>query len=517
MNGIALLILTATLGVEYDWQTTDDGQIEYVLIVEPDFIPALGEGSEIRSSVPNELESVQRLCIRIAQPSKGGITPQTQPRKLPPDALRSSRIGLRAAEPVTILWKSIAQPEETNLVRYGYQPTKEGQLEYFVQVDPKLLRTLAPGDEIYTTLAPEAGRTATFVVFSNAKQLPKVPGKPAAAPLAGSNLAGTAPGLRNNNLTTPPVGPAPFGAAPAPFSPPNSFNSPATSPPATSTSFGPPTAPTFGNTNPYVNPNDKAPPLYSPPRSFGVNDDPINDFNSSRVNPAGYGNTQPGATDNMRGFDTNRTDPSRPNLNAPLAGANPPYRNDAYGTNGQQPYNSNQPANDLYPQNFASNQNGNLRNGSQLPTAGNAPYRPAVGYQQDNLNPNLNPNANHNLAGNHGPNGNLQPGYNQPPNPQAVGYGGMNDNQMASLPNNANTLRPDLRNGTNPLGVNGTNPLNPLGVNGVPQEKPWWWLVFTSFLLFVSIGANLYLGWTAAEFYSRYRLAVERLRTSGTR
>jgi hypothetical protein len=35
------------------------------------------------------------------------------------------------------------------------------------------------------------------------------------------------------------------------------------------------------------------------------------------------------------------------------------------------------------------------------------------------------------------------------------------------------------------------------------------------FALFLSIGANLYLGWTAAEFYSRYKLAVERLRGAG--
>jgi hypothetical protein len=45
----------------------------------------------------------------------------------------------------------------------------------------------------------------------------------------------------------------------------------------------------------------------------------------------------------------------------------------------------------------------------------------------------------------------------------------------------------------------------------------WWWpyWLFVVFSLFLSIGGNLYLGWTAAEFYSRYRLAVDRLRTAG--
>jgi hypothetical protein len=46
-------------------------------------------------------------------------------------------------------------------------------------------------------------------------------------------------------------------------------------------------------------------------------------------------------------------------------------------------------------------------------------------------------------------------------------------------------------------------------------ESRWMPLMFTVFALFLSIGGNLYLGWTAAEFYSRYRLATERLRSAG--
>ena len=39
------------------------------------------------------------------------------------------------------------------------------------------------------------------------------------------------------------------------------------------------------------------------------------------------------------------------------------------------------------------------------------------------------------------------------------------------------------------------------------------WL-FLMFALFLSIGGNAYLAWTAAEFYSRYRTAVDRLRSA---
>lgn len=514
MNGIALLLMAATMGVEYDWQPLDDGQIEYSLIVEPDFISPLAEGSEIRSSVPDVLESVQRLRIRIAQPAKNGVAPESQPRKLPPDAFRSSRIGLRAAEPMTILWKALGQPEETTLVRYGWQPTKEGQLEYFVQIDPKLLRTLAPGDEIYATLSAEAGRIDTFVVFSNAKPLPKVAGKPAAAPRPANNL-GT-----NNLATNPPPASAPF--TPAPFTAPNAFN-PAAPAPANPTSFGPPTAPPLtssGFNSPAFGPPPTAPPLNpAPPRSFGgIYDDAVQDTNpGSRINPAtGYGPAQPAATDNVRGYqwENNRNDLPRPNLNSPNAGLNPPanqpFQNEGYGPNGQhnpqQPY-SNPPASDLY----ANNPNGALRpNGPQLPSAGNAPYRPNVGYPQDNHV--ANQGYNNQGLNNQGFNNNQPP---IPPNPQAVGYGPMNDNQVASLPNNnPNGLRGGLGNDVRNTGVNGTNAAQP---PVVAKPQPWWPMVFVTFFLFVSLGGNLYLIWTAMEFYSRYRLAVERLRTSGTR
>jgi hypothetical protein len=44
-------------------------------------------------------------------------------------------------------------------------------------------------------------------------------------------------------------------------------------------------------------------------------------------------------------------------------------------------------------------------------------------------------------------------------------------------------------------------------------DKPWVTMVIF-FALALSIGANMYLGWTAGEYYSRYRLATERLRSA---
>jgi hypothetical protein len=53
----------------------------------------------------------------------------------------------------------------------------------------------------------------------------------------------------------------------------------------------------------------------------------------------------------------------------------------------------------------------------------------------------------------------------------------------------------------------------PAATSDANEPKPWWPLFFTCCALFLSVGGNLYLGWTAAEFYRRYRLAMERMRS----
>jgi hypothetical protein len=47
-----------------------------------------------------------------------------------------------------------------------------------------------------------------------------------------------------------------------------------------------------------------------------------------------------------------------------------------------------------------------------------------------------------------------------------------------------------------------------------PAKDAWGPFVVVLFALFFSIGGNLYLGWTALEFHSRYRNAIERLRSA---
>jgi hypothetical protein len=553
MNGIALLMLAATLGVEYDWRTTDDNQIEYVLIVEPDTVTALAEGSEIRSSVPPELDSLQRLCIRIA-PAPGTPAGRAEvPRKLPTSSLM--RTGLRAsADPVTILWRANGQPEENFSVKYGWQPTKSGELEYFVQLDPKFLRTLAPGDEIYTLISTEAGRVDTFVVFSNTKQLPRVAGRP--APLTGATqpAAGATAG-------TPGAARQPFGGAPLASAPPTapSTNLAAGSPAPFATGFGAagtnPAAPgafspATGNPAPPLNSGAaSSPPAFERPggfggtRGFGATTDTTLDRDNSRVNPVNNYEPVPPPTTGPNGYgqtglagDTNRFDMTRPNMQPSMSppGTTPnDYRNPGMNGSGlnsglnpggmagtgmnnmgpaggfQQPENPRREltppgGNDLFPSgtNFANNGFGGTNNYGPNSTnpafrnndpaygaVGSATYRPGVGTPPDNLAP--------------------PRGYNETSlgnNPPSIDYRPQTppDNRLASLSNTP------LSRATSELDNRSTT-----AAPAQPEEKPYWWLLLSLMMLFFSIGANLYLGWTLAEFYSRYRLAVERLRSSG--
>jgi hypothetical protein len=175
MNGIALLMAVAALGVDYQVETTADKQQQYTIQIEPEILKLVAGGEEIHSEVPIEAGQVQRLCIRIGL-SKVPRTPTGEAafRQLLVSGSRwaSADRALTSADAPTILWPARANPEQTYNLRYGWQPDAEGKQSYFVQLDPTLLRTLAAGDEIYAPIDPAAGRLNRFVVSLTKKDLP---------------------------------------------------------------------------------------------------------------------------------------------------------------------------------------------------------------------------------------------------------------------------------------------------------------------------------------------------------
>jgi hypothetical protein len=85
------------------------------------------------------------------------------------------------------------------------------------------------------------------------------------------------------------------------------------------------------------------------------------------------------------------------------------------------------------------------------------------------------------------------------------------ESRVAAMTPTATTVAPSIPSAG--FSVNNTG-LSPNGKLQPQADKPWGPLLFVTFALFFSIGGNLYLAYTALEFHSRYRSAIERLRAA---
>ncbi|MHB8970020.1 MAG: hypothetical protein ACYC3X_10115 [Pirellulaceae bacterium] len=85
MNGIAVLIALATVGVDYGWQPGVDNQLEYIIQIEPALVRSLESGREIVSEIHPEARGVRRFRVRVgteALPRIGGTPAGTSPSRL---------------------------------------------------------------------------------------------------------------------------------------------------------------------------------------------------------------------------------------------------------------------------------------------------------------------------------------------------------------------------------------------------------------------------------------------------
>src|SRR4051812_45635542 len=63
MIGIAGFIVAAAIGVDFGWQQTDDGELEYIIQISPEQIEALKEGEDISSFIPPAAAKV--TCFKV--------------------------------------------------------------------------------------------------------------------------------------------------------------------------------------------------------------------------------------------------------------------------------------------------------------------------------------------------------------------------------------------------------------------------------------------------------------------
>jgi hypothetical protein len=66
MNSLAILVVTATLGVDYGWHHTPDGQLEYLIQIEPGLLRSLENGVDVTSEMMPEVRgNVRRFRISV--------------------------------------------------------------------------------------------------------------------------------------------------------------------------------------------------------------------------------------------------------------------------------------------------------------------------------------------------------------------------------------------------------------------------------------------------------------------
>jgi hypothetical protein len=153
MNGFALVLITATLGVDYGWQPSSDGRLEYIIQVEPVTLIALREGQEVLSQIDPYVRNVRRFRIRVGS----DLVPRIGS---PP---REAGFGSTPTRPL---------PVQAG-VTYGWQPVDAKSLEFIVQISPERLVLLKNGEEIVGEIPPEVQQVARFRVRSASGQLPR--------------------------------------------------------------------------------------------------------------------------------------------------------------------------------------------------------------------------------------------------------------------------------------------------------------------------------------------------------
>ena len=65
MSGVTILLAATAIGVDYGWQPTDNGDLEYIIQIEPSLLDALREGDELKNAIPQQVQGVTRFRIVV--------------------------------------------------------------------------------------------------------------------------------------------------------------------------------------------------------------------------------------------------------------------------------------------------------------------------------------------------------------------------------------------------------------------------------------------------------------------
>ena len=131
MTSMAILVALTALGVESGYEPATDGQLEYIVQIEPQLVAGLAKGKDITSELPRGL-AVRHFRVTIGT------------GKLPKQA--ADNRSTRNRFPTSGQAPAEVPGVETQDVRVGYQPLPKGDGEYVIEITPTGLDDLDQHD-----------------------------------------------------------------------------------------------------------------------------------------------------------------------------------------------------------------------------------------------------------------------------------------------------------------------------------------------------------------------------------
>lgn len=153
MNGLSLLVALASLGVDVGWESTPDNKLAYTIRIESVLLDQLRKGSAIESQV--DVKDRGLRSFRVAMGPKS-------PNERPPSATN-------------------------NEVQYGWRPNDRGGMDYYVQLSPERLETLAKGIPLECEVNSAVPSVERIYVFVGTAVLPREGGLATSSTVSGTN------------------------------------------------------------------------------------------------------------------------------------------------------------------------------------------------------------------------------------------------------------------------------------------------------------------------------------------
>lgn len=532
-----LLITSAVLGVDFGYQPTDQGQLEYIIQIEPEAIEKLKSGEAIQVGLPPNVQRVQVFRVQVGDAELPKILPTAYEE---PVNERTNEIGLMPTESP----KLTAPPETTSAA-----DTRPALGEELAQYIPRQTRTLPSGATEPSTA------TNTPTASNTSGSYPPIPG--AEERYGGASTAGS-------RFSVPATQGGPYGAVQTSGTVPlgssatqgstatnstagsqygtGSTNTTGGTTPNTSTSVGgtnwSATSQNSGTTNSTTTNQQNSGTSATNPYRFNQPASGTNQSAPDLISPSDSSNwvSNNGQTNTGSTYGNNQTNQGTGQTGGTMS---PPNNNSNYtypGTNGsQQQNNGTVPGSSVNPDNpwltGAWNQNnqtgGNTAPYSPMPNNPNTGQQPQNNQQQPQYN-NQQPPAGYNnqqpYGGNFVNNGyGQQPYYgtnpNYPYNPQAPYYQGPYAGQqpVAQVAWNQPAATPPAQQSpttTTNASVSDTDKEKEVVEKVVEKEVetlPSWW-PFLAFGFLLSFCANGYMFIISQDFQRKYQDLLEDVR-----